>query len=312
MTDLEDRILKKNIPGKYSLWDEDYKEDRVDDDDDDSGVKEEHSQDNAQPTTTTSALPSSGKSGVKGVLADYQLHQEEKKRLEWIDQMEKEEILERNTMGVRLQPGEISISLRAMEERKRREKQSRELCEEDDGDGDDDDEFLARYHQQRLRELQQANALPEFGGVEEVDPIGYSKAVDETDPRVVVVVHLYETYIPACRSLMPIMENLSRGSMKDVRFLSLKAASASQTLDPVALPSILIHKAGQLIGNLTPITNHLPENFTPHHVQELLNESAGTRNIKNLVKSTVRIGPGYDNDSDLELDDFCKDFKRGP
>lgn len=317
MTDLEDRLLKKNIPGKYSWWDEDYNNERnrvVDDDDsvhdDDEDVVNGHARKPIEKSFE--ARSSSGKSGVKGVLADYRLHQEEKKRDALIARMKNEEQMERHVLGVNLQPGEVSISMAAMQERNRHEKQSRTTQDDEDEaeeEGDDDDEFLARYHRRRLLELQRTKALPEFEGVEEVDPVGFSVAVDKTDCRVAVVVHLYETYVPACRSLAAILENLSRNSMRGVRFLSLKASSASATLDPLALPSVLLYRAGQLVGNLTPITQHLPSSFTPQHVEDILNETIGIQSAQHIfVESDVRERLAGDTDSDAELDEFCKDF----
>jgi hypothetical protein len=209
-----------------------------------------------------------------------------------------------------LKPGEVSISLATMQERLRLEKEIGQI-DDDEQNEEENEDFLAGYREQRLRELKQANALPEFSGVEDVDPVGYSKAIDETDPRVFVVVHLYETYIPACRSLIPIMEKLSRDSMRDVRFLSLHASTASKTLDPVALPSVLIYRSGHLIGNLTPITNHLPVNFTPQDVEEQLNESMGTLSAEMVVEPSLQApsARNYDTCSDAELDEFCEGFE---
>lgn len=305
MADLEDRLLKKNIPGKYSWWD-DYNEDRTDDgsDDDDgergSRIIEPH---------RTEGLSSSGKSGVKGVLADYKLHRDEKQRQAWIDKLEKQELVSRNTMGAMSKPGEVSISIATMQEGRQLEKEIGEI--DDDKPNEEDEDFLARYRQQRLLELKLANALPEFFGVEDVDPLCYSRAIDDTDPRVVVVVHLYEMYIPACRSLIPIMEKLSKDSMRRVRFLSLNASTGLKTLDSVALPSVLIYRAGHLIGNLTPITNHLPVDFTPQDVEDQLRESIGTHNAEMVVEpsSQLHASQKSDTNSDAELDEFCEDFE---
>ena len=54
--------------------------------------------------------------------------------------------------------------------------------------------------------------------VDEVDPTLYSKAVDATDPRIYLVVHLYETYVPAYRDLIHYLERISQTSMTHVRF----------------------------------------------------------------------------------------------
>lgn len=341
MADLEDRILKKNIPGKYTWWDE-YNENQPADRNEEANYDEygntaadepqetighhaaaaSASNDSAPPSARSS---SSTKAGIKGVLENYKLDQEEAKRQALIDRLEKEQIVERNTIGTKMKPGEVSISLNAtIEERKRLERlQRRQQSNDDDidSDVDDDDDFIARYRQQRLQQLQQQRALPEFGGVEDVNPIQYSKAVDDTDPRVVLVVHVYETYIPNCRTLAPILETLSR-ELPNVRFLSLKASSFSSQLDPVALPSVLVHKGGALVANLTPITNDLPEHFGPKDVKELLSEYTtvvvnvderiATRPVypqsSGVVKTSTEKVFYNENDSDDELDEFCKDF----
>lgn len=321
MADLEDRLLKKNIPGKYSWWDDGYnkEKDRLDQHEDSESDNENVGDDLVDgrrakinnSKSSEGSRSSSGKSGVKGVLTDYRLHQEEKKRAAWIDRMEREELMERHTLGAKLQPGEVSISMAATQDRLRQEKQTRHRDEEDvvEEEEADDDEFLTRYHRRRLQELQIRDSLPEFEGVEEVDPVGYSMAVDNTDPRVLIVVHLYETYVPACRSLIPIMENLSRNSMRGSRFLSLRASSASATLDPLALPSVLLYRERKLVGNLTPITRHLPPDFTPKHVEDLLHDAIGIRCVRqSAVELNVRERPRDDYDSDAELDEFCKDF----
>lgn len=308
MTDLEDRILKKNIPGKYSWWDEYIEPERVEEDE---GAAVEDHEDCPPPTTApTMMAPTTGKAGPKGVLADYKLHQEERKRQTLIDQLEKEELRQRNTQGVKMKPGEVSIALADI--RRRHQEERRKQREADDreseSDDDEDDKFMERYRQQRLMELQKSLAPPMFEGVEDVDPLGYSERVDGTDPRVMVVVHLYETYIPACRTLSPILETISRDSMQHVRFLSLKAAKASDTLDPVALPSVLIHKGGHLIANLTPITNHLPDTFTPEDVEELLRETCGLKKDKVQLPPPQAAREEVAYDSDAELDEFCEGF----
>lgn len=310
MGDLEDRILKKNIPGKYTWWDEYIEPERAEENEDEVvDDQEDDPQANFVPSTAPSTLaPTTRKSGPKGVLADYKLHQEERKREALIDQLEKEELRQRNTQGVKMKPGEVSIALADVKRRYREEqRKQREEDDRESDDDDDDDDFMERYRQQRLLELQKSLAQPVFEGVEDVDPLGYSQRVDETDSRVMVVVHLFETYISACRTLLPIFEKLSRDSMQHVRFLSLRASKASDKLDPVALPSVLIHRGGQIIANLTPITNDLPETFSPEDVEELLNEVCGS--TKDQVPLPAPAAPDeIASDSDAELDSFCEDF----
>jgi len=326
MSGLEDRILKKNIPGKYSWWDEYNTEDDAEgksgsslkevDDDDQLGRRDR---------------PKSVVGGKKGVLAQYKLDIQEKQQEACEDYMRKQEILHRYSRGICLKSGEESISLGAMQERRRVERKTtnEEIIDSDD----DDDSFLAKYREKRLEELKQqqqqqqhSSLIPVFQGVEDVDPNGYAMAVDESDSGVAVVLLIYETYISSCHKIFRILEKLSHqnSSMKHVRILSLKASKFSQTLDSVALPSVLIHRSGKLIGNLTPITQDLPENFTDNDVQKLLegyiigtSSSSSSVVVSYTTKretTTKNLSDNNNNDhwsengSDLELDEFCKDF----
>lgn len=370
MSGLEDRLLKQNIPGKYTWWDDEYTNEGnrphqdPSDNDDNDGHEDEHDSGHgsaglpmaAMPSASNGAAPSrpsSRKPGVKGVLEDYKLDQEEKRRQRLIDRLEKEEILERNTIGVLMKPGEVSNSWSAVQARQQQARRQRERYGESNDDDDDDDDdkdygndndlnnddnngFMARYRAQRIREMQQQQLqqqqplpLPSFGdkGVEEVDPVGYATAVDETDPRVYVVVHLYETYVPACRTLIHTFEELSRKSFPHVRFLSLRASSASSKLDPVALPSVLIHKGGELLHNLTPFTATAGEKLSFDDVRAVLDEllvgcggggekdgRGGVVGQKDALSSkTLQHTAGFSSnidptDSDDELDEFCEGF----
>ena len=58
------------------------------------------------------------------------------------------------------------------------------------------------------------------------------------------------------------------------RFLRLKAFSVNPDFDVIALPTVMIHKGGQLVHNLTKILDHLPKRFGVNDVTELL-ESCG-------------------------------------
>jgi hypothetical protein len=298
MTDLEDRLLKKNIPGKYSWWDE-YQDEGSDcggdRDENDGGSPHQLCSRPAVHDPKTDLPERASRSGVKGVLENYKLDQKEKQRQAWIDRLEKEELLARSTMGQWLEPGQVSISLGAMEER--RKQQGR----------DQDDEFVLQDRERRLKELQEQHVLSfsdaQYDGVEEVDPDGYSQAVDDTD--VPLVVHIYETYVPACERLQSILNHLSR-EFTGARFLSLQASSTHLQLDPVVLPSILVHIDSRLVANLSPVTKDLPADFTPSHVRELLYPWITTVERIPALQAFSSVQDG--TDSDAELDEFCKDF----
>ena len=141
-----------------------------------------------------------------------------------------------------MKPGVSSISALAQAQARALQKQERT-----EDNGSDDEDFLVRYRQQRKRQLQPAFSPPEFRGVEEVDPTLYSKAVDATDPRVYLVVHLYETYVPAYRDLIHYLERIS---------------------------------------NLTPFSNHVGEKFCLDDVKQLLEECCSDPGAASSVRSS--------------------------
>jgi antitoxin (DNA-binding transcriptional repressor) of toxin-antitoxin stability system len=304
MADLEDRLLKKNIPGKYTWWEEE-REDRG------GGVDEIHLDDQDEepieidylngppPASSMSRRPTTGRAGPKGVLADKKLHDEMDKIDRDLRETEKQVMLERWTRGALMKPGEVSLSGTAIEERKRRAKQSERMQQEhDDGtdNDDDDDDFLMDYRKQRIEEWKRANQVVHVlqnyhcGQLQEVDPDGFADAIDETPANVAVVVHLYEQHVPDCQRLNRILEELS--PVLPARFLKLQASAALPSMDPLGLPSLSIYRAGELVANLTPITQNLPKNFEIQHVRQLLEQcglkrSSTASNSHNVVRHSV-------------------------
>jgi hypothetical protein len=314
MGDLEDRLFKKNIPGKYSLWDDEHEDCEHSDCDSHSSdsVIDDNPMYKSNSNVPSKVQSSTGIGGVKGVLADYRLHQAEKRREAWNEWKEKQDFIRRMTVGVSLPPGEVSISIASIKARAKAEKSTnRGSVESDDSDGEyddyEDEDFFMNYRQQRLRQLREQNLPLEWKGVEEVDQFEFSKAVDETDASVAVVIHLYEDFVPACRTLKVIMQQISKSFMREARFLSIQVSNTCLSLDCVALPSVLIYRGGHLISNLTPITMKLPLNFTFYDVQSILFDALGHPQISVLPSNAIGDACGT-NDSDDELEEFCKDF----
>ena len=292
MADLEESFLKSNVPGRYSSW--------ANDDDDDGGNHDGGGGESnnaaaavAGPPTALNRLEApapSRNTGAKGVLADRQAAKEEEAYRREVEKRETAALLDRAVRGATMGPGEVSASLAAEEERRRADRIRTREAEErgDDSDGgdgssDDDDAFMRSYRQKRLLELQNAassasSSADLYSEVEEVTPIQYAEAVDETDAGTLLVVHLYEPHIPACADVNHHLDALARSSssrngglgLGKVRFLRLRATEAKSDLDLVGLPSLLAYRGGRLVQNWTPVTQHLPPGFTAEDVQTLL------------------------------------------
>jgi hypothetical protein len=338
MCDLEDKILKKNIPGKYTWWEEEerdmYGQVYTDSEcsDEEAGMSEMQKvqkwekAEMPKPLQMTAlanlrATQSGAKhTGPKGVIED---HKQAKKQMELnyeIEQQYKEALVEAISNGVHLLPGQKSISANAVKEEMRRANLQR-----DDSDVENDEEedydFLEQYREERLKQMRYATHFPIFGEIKEVDPFEFVDEVDNEDPRVAVIVHMYEPYIKACKDINKMLEVLAR-RMPFAKFLRLHAHKANANFDPIGLPVIMVHRGGELIHNFTRVTDDLPPDFKEDDVMWLL-ENAGvvdpeneanhqepTREAdggedyrrKNHVRSTVY----SDSDEDSELDAYCE------
>ncbi len=293
MTDLEETILKKNIPGKYSTWN-DYSEDsrsrtRSSSSSCETGSENHYHQQIPQAgisaTTATTATISGNRNrhhtGVKGVLADHR----EAKLLERIkdatEQKQREDAFRRATEGSRLGPGEVSISIASAEERKRLEKakaksncNSRNNSGDSDGesassdsnssyDDDENDAFLENYRRLRLAELQNS-ALTIYSQVEVLESADvFSSVIDETDSRIFCIFHLFDNDVHSCRLLNQYLDVLAQTQkMRSCRYFKMEASVVKCDFDPIGYPCVLIYRGGNEVANLTPITSMFTKSST--------------------------------------------------
>lgn len=70
------------------------------------------------------------------------------------------------------------------------------------------------------KELKQQTCLPVFGQVKEIRHADFLEAVDKVDPRVYVVVHLYESAISGCVRMNRMLEEIAP-SLKNTKFLRM-------------------------------------------------------------------------------------------
>lgn len=283
MGDLEDAFLKQNVPGRYSSWKEDTddnknrrdQEEESDDSEDDAFYFQDcpssstaAPQQQQQQQQATMPLRSTGNTGVKGVIADYKEAQREEqlqKAEETLDNMQR---LHRAT-----QP---AYSIRPRETASNEMKQQNNNYS--DNDDSDDDEFLKQFRMQRIAQLQnnQSNSKPPtFGTLSSKSPEEYVELVDDIDPRVFVIVHLFEPSINTSRMLHSALDKVSQ-TMEYATFIEVNALDANPNLDLICLPAILIYKGGELVSNMIKFTDGLPKAFTVSDVQEAL-EAVGVK-----------------------------------
>jgi len=279
MVNLEEAILKKNVPGKYSSWtgeDSDRRQEAALDSCSDDSEDDEFYFKDLPPMTSSSSqqqqagmtmpLRPSGNTGVKGVIADYKEAKREEQLQKAEERLENMKRLQRAT-----QP-----AIRPREESNGSEMK---LGNNDsDSDNDDiDDEFVKQFRMQRLAQLQNksnATQCPKiFGTLSSKTPDEYVELIDNIDPQVFVIVHLYEPSISESRMLHAALDKVAQ-IMEYAKFIEVHALAANPNLDLISLPAILIYKGGTLVHNMIKFTDGLPKAFTVNDVKESL-ESVG-------------------------------------
>jgi len=279
MVDLEEAILKKNVPGKYSSWtgeDSDRRQEAAldscsdDSEDDEFYFKDlppmtSSSSQQQQQAATTMPLRPSGNTGVKGVIADYKEAKREEQLQKAEERLENMKRLQRATQPA-IRPREESNG-----------SEMKLGSNDSDSDEHSDDEFITQFRMQRLAQLQKtsnATQCPKvFGTLSSKTPEEYVELIDDIDPQVFVIVHLYEPSISESRMLHAALDKVAQ-TMEYAKFIEVYALAASPNLDLISLPAILIYKGGTVVHNMIKFTDGLPKAFTVNDVKESL-ESVG-------------------------------------
>lgn len=104
-----------------------------------------------------------------------------------------------------------------------------------------------------------------FGHLREVDERGYVAAIDNEDPRIPVVIHIYSKAVAQCNSLTASLASLARLYPR-TKFLQVQASAIgfgheeeeeeydeldAKTLE--VLPTLLVYRAGRLVANLVRV-----------------------------------------------------------
>lgn len=169
----------------------------TDDEDDTPNASRAQSEDEAPRPSMSQArhvIPTirfDANTGPKGVIADAQ---------NWRDARRNNRISLRSTSSLasRLDNG---LSLRELNQREK----ANGLDEEDDEDDDHDDDFMAKWRQSRLKELQvggpenkrrsRERSRNVYGHLTAVDGDGYLDAIEKVAADVVVVVYIYDDMV---------------------------------------------------------------------------------------------------------------------
>ncbi|KAJ5079452.1 phosducin-like protein [Anaeramoeba ignava] len=108
-----------------------------------------------------------------------------------------------------------------------------------------------------------------FGVLGNVSSKTFLKAIEEENPDVLIILHLYSNRLKICQEINQMMTELAT-KFPRIKFLKGVANELSQGFDDLALPSLVIYKGGKLIDSLIRFTDKLPSNFDIDHFEHFL------------------------------------------
>jgi len=188
-----------------------------------------------------------------------------------------------------------------------------ERHEEDEfAEFEEDDDFLKMYHNKRLQQMKREaeeylrGNKQMFGELKEISGSEFLDTIDKEKTDVIVLVHIYESSIPACIQMNKCLTCLAQ-QYPYVKFVKVKASEAGVSLKfkMNALPTLQIYKGGNLVGNFLRVQDNLDDEFYAADVENFLIDSDVLTEIamsSKLLPSTCAANDGDDDDSDFELD----------
>ncbi|KAL3313931.1 hypothetical protein Ciccas_007460 [Cichlidogyrus casuarinus] len=137
---------------------------------------------------------------------------------------------------------------------------------------DDEDEFLSEFRKRRIKEMLDTSKLPRFDRVISLNTENFVDEIDKTHPAISVVVHLYEKS-PVCDKINLIFDHLCQ-QFVHTKFCRMKATSASMSYEftTKGVPTVLVYKNKEMVGNILRPDKDLESNFNSQDFENLLVE----------------------------------------
>lgn len=263
MATLEDKLLGEKL--QYYCSSSSSEDENEDDEKNESDNSKQHqataSETQPLPTNITHWSGTSQNTGPKGVVQDWQLY----KKLE----AEKREENERQRTELMKKLSLTASTSREDEERKKNEEIEAELAELMN------DDFLQQFQKQRMAEmLKTYGQAKTFGKVIQLTSRAeFLDAIEKENKNTIIIIHIYEKNVSACNTLNQCLDSLAAdyNFVKFCKIISTTAGMSKEFKDK-GLPSLLVYKNKQLIGNFVRISDELSDDFFPSDVESFLIE----------------------------------------
>ncbi|KAJ3286308.1 Phosducin-like protein 2 [Rhizoclosmatium sp. JEL0117] len=190
--------------------------------------------------------------GVKGVINDAKFHEEQEKNRSLIQQRAQLEKFQKNA----LQSGWLERQLEAEKNWNMKDEGDEDIDDLIRDLEDEEDAFVKEYKAKRLMEMAVVASLPKYGTLKEIEVDEYVSCVENVDRNVVVLVHLYQPQVEACRLVNRFLEVLA-AQYPLVKMVKIISTKADASFDNIALPALLIYKGGELQKTLLRITDEI-------------------------------------------------------
>ncbi|CRK92135.1 CLUMA_CG005720, isoform A [Clunio marinus] len=266
MSTLEDKIMGEKLQ-YYCSSSEDEKEGSGDEGDDDcEGAKGKASVSQPAPDLTqdmTHWQGNSANTGPKGVIKDWQRFKQLENEKRQDQERERLELMKKLSITAK-----TTLEDQKAKERDELDAELEELL---------NDDFLQEFQKRRMQEmLAMPGMLPKFGTVISLkNGEEFLQSIDGENKNVTVIIHIYEERFKACKTMNKCIAKLAQEytTVKFCKILSV-VAGLSKKFKTVALPTILVYKNGQVIGNFIRMSEEFGDEFYASDVESYLIEHA--------------------------------------
>lgn len=204
---------------------------------------------------------SATQTGPKGVINDWRRFKLESMEQEDLNPAKKELLKQMSS------PSKAKDASRGNLNRKMSVQEYELLKEEDEG-------CLKSYRKRCMQEMHDKLSFgPRFEGVYDLDSgEAFLEVIEKEHHSTVVVVHIYKDGIKGCEALNSCLDCLAT-EYPTVKFCRIDAVAsgAAERFSDEYLPTLLVYKAGELLGNFLACTQHLNEEFFATDVEGFLN-----------------------------------------
>lgn len=140
---------------------------------------------------------------------------------------------------------------------------------------EEDERCLRKYRRQCMQEMHERLSFgPKFDSVFELESSeAFLKAIEKEHQLTLIIVHIYDDTIQGCVALNNCLCSLA-AEYSSVKFCRIRASTtgAGERFSKDMLPTVLVYKAGEMLGNFICVTKHLTEEFFATDVENFLNE----------------------------------------